>query len=137
MDDKDIKQFMLTSGDQIVSEVISWPVEDQTEIVCRNIMQIQIAMDPTTYQGKAMVRPWMTQQCHPQNITTLQIDHIVGMAIPTSNVITSYKTACDFYSEEGEEIPEEDGFEEDESIEEEATYEDVLAYYMDPDKKIH
>jgi len=134
MDDRDIKQFMLTSGDQIVSEVISWPDDEHTEIVCRNIMQINIALDPITYQGKAMVRPWMTQQCHPQNITTLQIDHIIGSAMPTSNVITSYKTACDFYSEEGEEMPEEDN----KSIEEEPTYEDVLSYYFkDPDEKIH
>lgn len=121
MSEKNIKQFMLTSGDQILTEVITWPDEDGSDIVTRNIMQIHYIVDSMA-APRAVVKPWMTQQCHPDNITTLQIDHIVGSAIPTDSVILSYMTACEFYSEEGSEI-------ESDTVEEDASYEDVLEYY--------
>ena len=53
-----LAQFKLTSGHEIVCDVIEWCDEGDTEIIARNVMQI-VAGQISDNESVFMFRPWI------------------------------------------------------------------------------
>ena len=90
----EIKQFKLSSGEEIVCEVIEWPDvdEDIAEIVVRNIYKI-IAIDQTVSGNRYYTfKPWMVFQDEPDMFQTININHVVGEANPSQKLLEQYFT---------------------------------------------
>lgn len=90
----EIKQFKLSSGEEIVCEVIEWPDvdEDVAEIVVRNIYKI-IAIDQTVSGNRYYTfKPWMVFQDEPDMFQTININHVVGEANPSQKLLEQYFT---------------------------------------------
>ena len=90
----EIKQFKLSSGEEIVCEVIEWPDvdEDMAEIVVRNIYKI-IAIDQTVSGNRYYTfKPWMVFQDEPDMFQTINMNHIIGEANPSQKLLEQYFT---------------------------------------------
>ena len=90
----EIKQFKLSSGEEIVCEVIEWPDvdEDEADIVVRNIFKI-ISIDQTVSGNRYYTfKPWMVFQDEPDMFQTINMNHIIGEANPSQKLLEQYFT---------------------------------------------
>lgn len=88
----EIKQFKLSSGEEIVCEVIEWPDvdEDVAEIVVRNIFKI-VAIEQTVSGNRYYTfKPWMVFQDEPDMFQTINMNHIIGEANPSQKLLEQY-----------------------------------------------
>ena len=88
----EIKQFKLSSGEEIVCEVLEWPDadEDIADIVVRNIYKI-VAIDQTVSGNRYYTfKPWMVFQDEPDMFQTININHVIGEANPSQKLLEQY-----------------------------------------------
>lgn len=92
IDIKEVKQFKLSNGDEIVCDVVEWPDYDQdvSDIVIRNAFQL-IGYGPNKegvryYQFK----PWMVYQDDPTFVQVLNNNHIIAEANPPEELIEQF-----------------------------------------------
>lgn len=88
----EIKQFKLSSGEEIVCEVLEWPDadEDIADIVVRNIYKI-VAIDQTVSGNRYYTfKPWMVFQDEPDMFQTVNINHVIGEANPSQKLLEQY-----------------------------------------------
>lgn len=94
MKHSEIRQFKLTTGNELVCEVVEWPDEDDTDVIVRNVLEIVSgrAVSSLTPEGYSFYtfRPWMTMQEGDSILLTLNINHIVGEAIPSKKLVEYY-----------------------------------------------
>lgn len=86
-----IKQFMLTSGEQIVCEVLEWPDEEVSEIVVRSVYKLVLQEDDENRYYA--FKPWMCFQDSAEQVMTINIQHVVGEANPAEEVLKYYMKA--------------------------------------------
>lgn len=86
-----IKQFMLTSGEQIVCEVLEWPDEEVSEIVVRSVYKLVLQEDDEIRYYA--FKPWMCFQDSAEQVMTINIQHVVGEANPAEEVLKYYMKA--------------------------------------------
>jgi uncharacterized protein YuzB (UPF0349 family) len=90
---RDIKQFKLTSGEEIVCDVIEWPDVDgdSPDIVVRNVYKIITAGVPSTEGVRYyQFRPWMVYQDDPKLFQVINGNHVIGEANPSELLIAQY-----------------------------------------------
>jgi len=90
----EIKQFKLSSGEEIVCEVLEWPDadEDIADIVVRNIFKV-VAIDQTVSGNRYYTfKPWMVFQDEPDMFQTINMNHIIGEANPSQKLLEQYFT---------------------------------------------
>lgn len=90
----EIKQFKLSSGEEIVCEVIEWPDlgEDIADIVVRNIFKV-VSIDQTVSGNRYYTfKPWMVFQDEPDMFQTINMNHIIGEANPSQKLLEQYFT---------------------------------------------
>lgn len=94
----DIRQLKLTTGAEIICQVVEWPDEDSADMVIRNAVEIVSASalmasatgpTPDAYRYHTF-RPWMTMQEGDGLFLTLNSNHIVGEALPTKKIMDYY-----------------------------------------------
>jgi hypothetical protein len=83
-----IKQFMLTSGEQILCEVLEWPDEEVSEIVVRSAYKLVLQEDDEVRYHT--FKPWMCFQDSHEQVMTININHVVGEANPAEEVLKYY-----------------------------------------------
>jgi len=87
-----LRQFKLTSGEEIVCEVIEEPQEDDdVNLVIRNPMLIITGFSPSGDVRYYSFKPWMTFQLREGYFQLLNYTHIVGEAKPNIYVQEQYK----------------------------------------------
>ncbi len=87
-----LRQFKLSSGDEIVCEVIQWQNEEELELIIRKPMRIGF----TEVMGGMKLysfRPWMIYQESESELLVLNESHIVGIAQPQETLIWQYNQA--------------------------------------------
>lgn len=94
---KEIKQFKLSSGEEIVCEVIEWPHDDDdggtSDLVVRNVHKI-VALEQSISGARMYTfRPWMVYQEGDEIFQTINWNHIIGEANPTEKVLEYYFVA--------------------------------------------
>lgn len=87
----ELKQFKLSSGEEIICEVIEWPdpEEDSADIVVRNVLKIVGVNQPTGNRYYSFT-PWMVFQNEEDSLQMLNDNHILGEANPSEKLIEQY-----------------------------------------------
>lgn len=89
-----LAQFKLTSGHEIVCDVIEWGDEGDTEIIIRNVMQI-VSGQISDNESVFMFRPWINFIENHDEYVLLSTNHIVSSNRPNRCLVTEYKYAVD------------------------------------------
>ena len=91
----ELRQFKLTSGEEIVAEILQWNEESlagHLEIVCRKAMRLKLVETSEGIKYYSF-RPWMVYQEHPEDILILNGNNVVGIAFPPDTLVLQYDTA--------------------------------------------
>ena len=90
---KNIRQFKLTNGDEIVCDVVEWPdVDDEHNgLVVRNAYKIFMlnTLNPTENRYYQF-RPWLVYQDNKEFFQIINADHIVAEATPADELLVHY-----------------------------------------------
>lgn len=88
----DIKQFKLTSGEEIICDVLEYPDDDEdvADIVVKNAYVIFMYGQTPDGTRTYSMRPWMMMQDDPDNMMVLNSNHVVGEANPSEKLIEHY-----------------------------------------------
>jgi hypothetical protein len=97
---RNIKQFVLTNGQEIVCDVIEWAEEDFAEIVVRNCMEIVWVHNND--QRIYMFKPWMHYQETHEDLIIINSDHIISTAEPMEYLVYQYDVAVKDMNESGD-----------------------------------
>lgn len=89
--DKDLAQFKTTSGAEIVCEVVEWPDSDSTQLIARNVMSIE-SVD-LEVEKVYMFRPWIHFLDSNDELTVLNVDHIISINTPNKYLAKQYRFA--------------------------------------------
>jgi hypothetical protein len=107
MNDETIRQFKLTSSEEIIAEILYWPEDedDDQDIIIVSAMKIQSVINP---DGNSFhtIRPWMTYQTSKKNPIKLNYGQVIGEAIPTDDVINQWKITVAYLNEGKDDEPE-------------------------------
>ena len=87
------KQFKLTSGEEVIAEVVQWNMDDETEIVVRKAMKLVMGETEGGNYRYYSFRPWMVYQENLQDFIILNAAHIVGIAQPVDSILIQYEEA--------------------------------------------
>ncbi len=90
MTERDIKQFKLTTGDEIICEILEWDTDENPAIVVRGSMRIISIDDLPRGIRFYSFRPWLIFQDDPSLLQTINAVHIISEAIPNEEVLTQY-----------------------------------------------
>lgn len=88
----EIKQFKLSSGEEIVCEVLEWPnvEEDEADIVVRNVFKI-VAIEQNESGNRFYVfKPWMIFQDEEGMFQLINNNHITGEGNPSQKLLEQY-----------------------------------------------
>ena len=102
----DLKQFKLSSGEEIITLVVEWPDEDSLDIVIRNPLKIHsmIGPDGNFYH---QLKPFMVYQFAEDNLMILNSSTIIAEGNPNKIVTKQYDRVMKDLLKKDEE-PEED-----------------------------
>jgi len=100
MKKRNVKQFILTNGQEIVCDVIEWAEENFSEIVVRNCMEI--VWMHSNEQRIYMFKPWMHYQELTEDLIIINSDHIISTAEPTEYLVYQYDVAVRDMNESGD-----------------------------------
>lgn len=88
----DFKQFKLTSGEEIICEVVEWIEEGQCEIIVRDIMTIAPSM--TSLQEKVYVfKPWLHYIESREELVMINSAHVIATVAPNPILLEQYQRA--------------------------------------------
>jgi hypothetical protein len=90
--DKNIKQFKLSNGDEIVCEIYQYPDDEFEELIATKIMELRfvdnyMAAIPNRYYA---LRPWMSFYDNVNLLYSLNPMHIVGEVTPSVDLKKLY-----------------------------------------------
>lgn len=88
----DVKQFKLANGEELVAEVLSWADEESDDISIVNPLKIVATEDFQRGFRYYTFRPWMTYDS-PNTVQLLNLNHVVGVAVPSSKMVEQYDIA--------------------------------------------
>ena len=90
-----LRQFKLTTGEEIICEVLEWNDEETDLIVIRHAVEIQYIVKDS-YRMCTM-RPWLLQQVQNEFFQTLSANHVVADARPAMETEANWKETVDFF----------------------------------------
>mgnify|MGYP000511803193 CR=1 FL=1 len=85
-----IKQFRLSTAEELICEVIEWDTEESTAIVIRAAFKIIESENWKTGVKVLAFRPFMAFGEDPSIIQTINALHIVGELTPSSELLKMY-----------------------------------------------
>ena len=88
-----IRQFRLTSGAEVLCEVLQWDDENTSEVVVRHIYEI----DKYDHIQKGVrvysIKPYLSFQYGEEQVSSLNSDQIIITALPSAEIIEQYKVS--------------------------------------------
>ena len=97
-----VRQMKLTSGDEIICEVIDWVDDEGPMVVVRNPLRV-ITVDKADGMRYHIFRPYMVMQLEEGVFQTLNSDHIIIEGTPVKEVVKEYYNAISVETEQPEE----------------------------------
>ena len=91
MSKKEIRHFKLTSGEEVICEVMEWDSEESSSIIIRAAMQLVENISIRTGVKIFSFRPWLSFQEDPGLLQTINSMHIVGETFPSTQLLQMYK----------------------------------------------
>lgn len=91
----EIKQFKLSSGEEIICDIVQWPdVEnDEADIIIRNVFKIIALESPMNGDKYYTFRPWMTFQDEEGMLQLLNGNHVMAECNPSERLLNYYFVA--------------------------------------------
>ena len=102
----DIRQLKLSTGEEVVCEILDWADEQEGDIVVRNMYLIHSKDDDMRGYRYYHLKPWMTMQEGDDKFITVNTIHIVSQAKPDQNLIDQWERAIENSKLTEEEIAE-------------------------------
>ena len=90
----EVTHMKLSSGEEIVCEVLDWPDEGEKEIIVRMAFALRTQFDPETMSAVYGLVPWMTMVESVNDYIVLSSDHVVSITKATSSFLREYNDAC-------------------------------------------
>lgn len=85
-----IKQFKLSTGEEILCDVIEWADEDYGDIVVRKIWQIAKIDNDIRGLRLYTLKPWLTLQDDDDDLQTICVHHIVSECNPSKTMLKHF-----------------------------------------------
>lgn len=95
--DADLRQFKLSSGEELVCEIVQWnETSMELEVVVRKAMRLvmQESTDGTGVKFYSF-RPWMVYQENEDDLLIINTNNIVGIGFPPETLIVQYLEAVE------------------------------------------
>mgnify|MGYP000058904614 CR=1 FL=1 len=90
MNEKRIRQFKLTTGAEILTEVVEWDDDECSDIVVRNIYEVETWENVPNKIRYYSLKPYMSFQGEEGLFQTINTYHITVSALPTQTMIDHY-----------------------------------------------
>ena len=106
MKDDRIRHLKMSTGEEIICEVLEWDDEDDesVELIVRNMYKI-ISMEPPGQNTRIFtLRPYMCLQNNSKLFQSVNTQHIVTTAIPATKLIHQYKDVVETENMSDEEL---------------------------------
>ena len=87
-----VVQLKLSSGDEIICEVMEWPDNGGNEMIIRNAMTMTYSFDMDNEQMYGL-KPWFTMVESAEEYIIININHVTGTARPSSSYYKEYRSA--------------------------------------------
>ena len=98
-----IRQFKLSSGDELLCEVIEWDDAENAELIVRHCFEVRKCENEQLNARYYAIRPYMSFQVGPHHVLSLNSDQILMSGLPSSEMVKQYKIAI-----KNNEIPDEE-----------------------------
>lgn len=102
--DSDIKQFILSNGDEIICQVVEWADDVEVDMVVRRAYKIVTVDDPIKGMRFYTVRPWLLMQSGNDVFNTINSQHIIAEGNPTEELLVQYRRSIDESEMDQEEL---------------------------------
>ena len=102
----DIRQFKLSSGEELICQVLEWGDEESADIVVRHAYEVHFIDDNQRGYRIYNLKPWMTMQEGDEKFITINTMHITSQAKPDKNLIEQFERAIENSKLTEEEIAE-------------------------------
>lgn len=86
-----LRQFKLTNGDEIVADIVE--VAEEGDLVIRSVLKIFQAEDMNNGIRYYSFKPWLSFQDELNEITVLNIGHVIGETAPSEELLKHYSYA--------------------------------------------
>ena len=87
---ENIKQFKLSTGEEIICEVIHWDTEETTAIIVRKAMKLCDSVNMRNGYKFFSFRPWLSFSDDPDISQTVNSEHVIGETTPSPELINLY-----------------------------------------------
>ena len=94
-----VKQVLLSTGDEIVCEVVDWNDDEGPGLVIRNPLKV-VTVDRPDGLRYHIFRPVMIMQLEEGTFQTLNAEHILIEATPVKEVVREYYNALNVENDE-------------------------------------
>lgn len=88
----DIKQFKLSSGEEILAEIIEWPGDESSDLVIRNAVSL-LRYEDTNGSKFYGFKTWIHFTEDPDTLSVMSPDHIISTTNPHALLVSQYKNA--------------------------------------------
>lgn len=82
----DIRQLKLSSGEEIICQVLEWVDEEAGDIVIRHAYKLHTVDDDARGYRFFNIKPWMTMQEGDDMFVTMNVMNIVAQAKPSEKI---------------------------------------------------
>ena len=87
---ENIKHFKLSTGEEIICEVIHWDTEETTAIIVRKAMKLCDSVNMRNGYKFFSFRPWLSFSDDPDILQTVNSEHVIGETTPSPELINLY-----------------------------------------------
>lgn len=127
----EVKQFKLSSGQEVVAEVVEWDTPEDAALICRNVLEIHF-INTNPMVRVCTMRPFMLGQIEHGTFQAFNSEMILAQAVPTEEVLGNYYDTLKEYLKDDAELEEQNLDEMFAEIDEEA--EDNIIQFMSTKK---
>ncbi len=93
MSKPDIKQFRLSTGEEIICEILEWDCDESSAMIVRGILKIIETEDWKAGIRLIAFRPFMAFNEDPRIVQTINSEHVIAEAQPPDSLMKMY-TRC-------------------------------------------
>jgi len=97
MNDSRVRQFKLTSGDEIICEVLEWDDTENSEIIVRHLFEIRKVDMMASSTRLYTIQPYVSFQVGDTVVSSINSDHISVISQPAKTLIDQYKSSIKNY----------------------------------------
>lgn len=93
MIDKAFKQFKMSNDDEVICEVLEWNNEENDALIVRSVLKVVNVEDFEKGIRFYAFRPWMVFMDDPDELHTINSQHIIAEVTPSTDIIKQYAKA--------------------------------------------